>query len=99
AALEQALRALRSGVTASVTAAPPFAAPEAAAATATATEGHIEPPPVDFAPTLPPVGVAAAPTTARPSARAPRSNPLAAIKQWFFGGNTIVKAGVGILFI
>jgi uncharacterized membrane protein len=30
---------------------------------------------------------------------APRSDWLAPIRQWFFGGNTIVKAGVGILFI
>ena len=30
---------------------------------------------------------------------APRPDPLAPIKRWLFGGNTIVKAGVGILFI
>ena len=30
---------------------------------------------------------------------APRPDPLAPIKAWLFGGNTIVKAGVGILFI
>ncbi|HWI11930.1 MAG TPA: DUF2339 domain-containing protein, partial [Burkholderiaceae bacterium] len=29
----------------------------------------------------------------------PRPDPLAPIKAWLFGGNTIVKAGVGILFI
>ena len=31
--------------------------------------------------------------------RPPRPDLLAPIKRWFFGGNTIVKAGVGILFI
>lgn len=31
--------------------------------------------------------------------RAPRPDVLAPIKRWLFGGNTIVKAGVGILFI
>ena len=30
---------------------------------------------------------------------APQPGPLDAIKGWLFGGNTIVKAGVGILFI
>ncbi len=35
---------------------------------------------------------------ARASA-APRADPFAVIKAWLFGGNTIVKAGVGILFI
>jgi uncharacterized membrane protein len=49
----------------------------------------------DFEPTMPPVIEQTAPPVARP----PRSNPLDPIKQWFFGGNTIVKAGVGILFI
>jgi uncharacterized membrane protein len=36
------------------------------------------------------------------SARAPatpRADPFAGLKAWLFGGNTIVKAGVGILFI
>lgn len=32
-------------------------------------------------------------------ATAPRGDPFAGIKAWLFGGNTIVKAGVGILFI
>ena len=48
-----------------------------------------------------------APTVAVPPAaiagdgvpHVPRPDPLAPIKRWLFGGNTIVKAGVGILFI
>ena len=47
---------------------------------------------------MPPEIAAPAPTP-RPPAAAPRPNPLDPVKQWFFGGNTIVKAGVGILFI
>ncbi|HEY4957642.1 MAG TPA: hypothetical protein VII31_07495, partial [Caldimonas sp.] len=30
---------------------------------------------------------------------APPRDPLAPLKRWLFGGNTIVKAGIGILFI
>ena len=51
------------------------------------------------------VTVPAAPARARAAiagdgvAVAPRRDPLAPIRQWLFGGNTIVKAGVGILFI
>ena len=41
---------------------------------------------------------AATPSAARPPA-APRADLLAPIRRWMFGGNTIVKAGVGILFI
>jgi uncharacterized membrane protein len=52
----------------------------------------------DFEPTVPPKVAAPAPAP-RPPAAAPRPDPLEPIKQWFFGGNTIVKAGVGILFI
>lgn len=51
----------------------------------------------DFEPTMPPEVAAPAPAP-RPTAT-PRPNPLDPIKQWFLGGNTIVKAGVGILFI
>jgi uncharacterized membrane protein len=38
---------------------------------------------------------------ARPAAptRPPRGNALAPLRAWFFGGNTIVKAGVAILFV
>jgi uncharacterized membrane protein len=53
----------------------------------------------DFEPTMPPQIEEMAPPLARPPAAASRPNPLDPIKQWFFGGNTIVKAGVGILFI
>jgi uncharacterized membrane protein len=43
-----------------------------------------------------------APAAAAPPPRVPtppRPDPFAPIKAWLFGGNTIVKAGVGILFI
>ena len=47
-----------------------------------------------------PTPVARAPVARAPAApRPPRPDPLAPIKRWFFGGNTIVKVGVGILFI
>jgi uncharacterized membrane protein len=48
----------------------------------------------------PPVAARERPTVAadRPPA-APRPDVLAPLRQWFFGGNTIVKVGVGILFI
>jgi len=42
-----------------------------------------------------PLPVARAPVAPRP----PRPDLLAPIQRWFFGGNTIVKVGVGILFI
>ena len=46
----------------------------------------------------------ASPTTetaavASSTPRPPGPDPLGAIKRWFFGGNTIVKVGVGILFV
>ncbi|MDH5540187.1 MAG: DUF2339 domain-containing protein, partial [Rhizobacter sp.] len=47
------------------------------------------------APTPPP----AAPPRPRPPPPAAGPDALAPIKAWLFGGNTIVKAGVGILFI
>lgn len=40
---------------------------------------------------------AAMPPPAPPAPRGP--GPFDALRRWFFGGNTIVKAGVGILFI
>ena len=71
-------------------------------ATVAAAPAVAAPPP--FAPPMPPAmpaaAAAAAPAraaTARPAT--PRPDPLAPIKAWLFGGNTIVKAGVGILFI
>lgn len=44
---------------------------------------------------------AAAPEAVRPPAPPPGPRPdvFAPLRQWLFGGNTIVKAGVGILFI
>jgi uncharacterized membrane protein len=110
AALEQALRALRPGPVAQpVTPLSTPAPPEAADATDALVEPPlVEPPlaparapaatPADFAPTLPPAVATPAPAV-RSGTPSPRSNPLDAIKRWFFGGNTIVKAGVGILFI
>jgi uncharacterized membrane protein len=48
--------------------------------------------PFDQATPPTPQAAAAAPAT-------PRSDFLAPLRAWFFGGNTIVKAGVGILFL
>ena len=59
---------------------------------------------------LPPSGLPAAAAVAATAAVRPASpgaqaaspataDPLSAIQRWLFGGNTIVKAGVGILFI
>ena len=70
----------------------PAAAPEAAARAATVA-------PVAATPPLPQEAFAAAARTATASVTAARPDPLAAIKAWLFGGNTIVKAGVGILFV
>lgn len=39
------------------------------------------------------------PEPIRVEAVAPPRDPLAPVKAWLFGGNTIVKAGVGILFV
>jgi uncharacterized membrane protein len=52
----------------------------------------------DVVPTMPPE-IAAPIAAARQRAAAPRPSVFDPIKNWFFGGNTIVKAGVGILFI
>jgi uncharacterized membrane protein len=45
------------------------------------------------------IGAAAADVTREAAVAAPRRDLLAPIKRWLFGGNTIVKAGVGILFV
>jgi len=45
---------------------------------------------------VPDAAAIAAPTSAPPASSSPLLDTL---KQWFFGGNTIVKAGIGILFI
>ena len=62
--------------------------------------------PIDTVPTpLPPtlesapLTAAPLPTAARPRATTAASGPIAALRNWLFGGNTIVKAGIGILFI
>ena len=60
---------------------------------ATSANAAMLPPATVHAPTSP---APPAPPTA-PSR--PRVDLLAPIKRWLFGGNTIVKAGVGILFI
>ena len=89
-----------------VRAAAPIAAP------APVTEAVAEPAVHDAEPELaatqppaeappPPLEVDTVPT-ALPPLRAPatpRPDPLAPIKAWLFGGNTIVKAGVAILFV
>ena len=59
------------------------------------------------APVAPTAPIAPGPATARlpaatpsrPSPAPPRANPFEPIRAWFFGGNTIVKAGVAILFV
>jgi uncharacterized membrane protein len=68
------------------------AAPEPIAETPPAVDTE----PADFAPTMPPAEEPATPPTPPGPAR---PNPLDPIRNWFFGGNTIVKAGIGILFI
>lgn len=89
AAPERAPPAATQDVEVSVPALHPRAAPSAAM-TAPAV--------VQPSPALPELAMpAAAAPPARPSAA--RADPLAPIKAWLFGGNTIVKAGVGILFV
>ncbi len=46
-----------------------------------------------------PAAKAPPPTPAVTRAASPRPNPLAPLRDWFFGGNTIVKAGIAILFV
>ena len=87
----------------------------AATATTAQTQAvRVAPAAPEFAATQPPV-VEPAPTRASaqadvpatallpprrpPPPRPPRADPLAPGKAWLFGGNTIVKAGVGILFV
>jgi len=48
---------------------------------------------------LPPVEPWSRPSVAVRAPVAPPRDVLAPLRQWFFGGNTIVKVGVGILFI
>ncbi|MBE7416561.1 MAG: DUF2339 domain-containing protein [Ideonella sp.] len=86
---------------------PPTPAPERAAGAAMAsTEAAADQPDTQPMPLDPPgtllsrEAAAAAPAAARATAQAPASSDaLAALQRWLFGGNTIVKLGVGILFI
>jgi uncharacterized membrane protein len=106
AALQQALRQGAATEAAGVEAAP-AARPEpveptvAAAPIAPATVPLPIPDPVPIAsvavaPVAPePIASAGPPSTRSP----PRDSLLAPLQRWLFGGNTIVKAGVGILFI
>jgi uncharacterized membrane protein len=101
AALQQALAKLRAGGVIEAAAAAPAAVAMEPIDTAPAplapvvesvplSEPLAEPAVVETVPRAPQVP---------PPPAAPRPDPLAPIKAWLFGGNTIVKAGVGILFI
>jgi uncharacterized membrane protein len=95
------LRALRESA--------PVSAPQSPAPAAPAQPASISPAMPRYAPTQPPAGDVEAlpslPSVAPPmpvpprEPPAPRPDPLAPIKAWLLGGNTIVKAGVGILFV
>ncbi len=69
-------------------------APAAIAFDPTAPAAAAPPPP--FAETNPLPAPAVPPA---PAPRPPRPDPLAPLREWLFGGNTIVKAGIGILFV
>ena len=79
------------GVLASTTSAASAAAADLAGAAAAASTSLSPPSPAN----LPPSPSASRAAPAHP----PRPDPLAPIKAWLLGGNTIVKAGVGILFV
>lgn len=104
AALQQALAKLQAGAVVEVAAASQaaVAAPPAETAPVPA-EPVVEPTPapVPTAASAIETGAPSAPEVASPPPPPPlpRPDPLAPIKAWLFGGNTIVKAGVGILFI
>ena len=55
--------------------------------------------PAAAAPAMRATATAASPPRPPRAPATPRPDPLAPIKAWLFGGNTIVKAGVGILFV
>ena len=100
AALRKDIATLPVGVVA-----PPMAAVEAVLAVAEEAPAPDTVPPSLAASITPIAAIApiarmpAAASVAEPPPRPPRPDLLAPIKRWFFGGNTIVKAGVGILFI
>lgn len=84
-------------VAATPVAATPIAATQAAAAQPTAQAAPAAP---AFVPTSPAPAAAARFASIAPAPhRPPRADPLAPVKAWLLGGNTIVKAGVAILFI
>ena len=94
-AMQQSLKALQAQLAAG--ASPPASAPAPGPAAAQTIAGVA---PAAFA-VAPKASVASAPLPPSPPRPPPpaRPDPLAPIKAWLFGGNTIVKAGVGILFI
>jgi len=66
--------------------------------------GAPAPPPTPLPPSPPPPTPPPSPRAAEspelsPPPPAPAADPVAALAHWLFGGNTIVKAGIGILFI
>jgi uncharacterized membrane protein len=111
ASLQSALKALQAErVQASSPARPGTAAapPGPPAAVEPAMPEAVSAPRAAAAPAAAPAAIAEAATTPLPRPQAarvpsppsaPRRDFLAPIKAWLFGGNTIVKAGVGILFV
>jgi uncharacterized membrane protein len=100
-ALQQALAKLQAGPVVATEPAP-AAVPAAPVDTAPAPLAPAADPaqPAPIAEPAPLPVPASEPQAESPVAPAvPRPDPLAPIKAWLFGGNTIVKAGVGILFI
>jgi len=87
--------------------APATAGAQAAAPTrASSPQSAVEPALSATVPNVEPVAPAAfraaapsQPNAATARAATPPRDVLAPIKQWLFGGNTIVKAGIGILFV
>lgn len=106
AALQQALKAPPVTSTAAVTspAAPPLPV-ETTPAESAAAEPVLAPPEPIVEPVLatapePAAAASAAPVAAASAAPVPPApGAFDTLRQWLFGGNTIVKAGVGILFI
>jgi uncharacterized membrane protein len=95
------LQALRESAAASGQSSPAVAAPAPAAGSTPARPAFASTQPsAGEAEAVPPLPPAAPPMVEPPRAPpAPRPDPLAPIKAWLLGGNTIVKAGVGILFV
>ncbi len=93
---ERALAALRTEVESAAGAKGVPTPAEAPVAGAEPRPASPEPPTTPPPRSMPPVGI---PEPARAELPRPVVASLAAIKRWVFGGNTIVKVGVGILFI